>query len=85
MYVINYLEIPVSKYVNYEHAKTAKAIGEFKWLPSWLPESAVNIREAHNIDTNQIWLEFYVDSLNSLTEQGCETVSQREYKKNYLI
>jgi hypothetical protein len=81
IYLITRAEIPVSEYANYEYARTAKAVGESKWLPSWLPESAVNIREAHSIDTNQVWLEFRIESLNALTAQGCELVAQPEYKE----
>ena len=81
IYLISCAEIPVSEYANYDDARKAKAIGESKWLPSWLPESAVNIREAHSIDTNQVWLEFRIDSVNALTAKGCEAVAQSEYKE----
>lgn len=81
VYLIIRAEIPVSEYANYEDAKKEKAVGESKWLPSWLPEAATNIREAHSIDTNQVWLEFRIDSVNALTVQGCELVAKSQYKE----
>lgn len=81
VYLISSAEVIVSEYANYKHARTEKAVGKSKWLPSWLPESATNIREVHSIDTNQVWLEFRIDSVNSLTIQGCELILQSEYKE----
>ena len=28
------------------------------WAPDFLPDSATNIRESHNLDTNECWLTF---------------------------
>jgi hypothetical protein len=36
------------------------------WIPPWLPRSAKAIRESHNLDTNQAWLEFTVDDPGEL-------------------
>ena len=30
------------------------------WLPGWLPEDAVDLRMAHDIDTNEAWTAFRV-------------------------
>jgi hypothetical protein len=37
----------------------AGAVGEGKWVPKFLPSSATNIRETHNMDTNELWLSFH--------------------------
>lgn len=64
------LETPDAKFDSYGEAIKKGAVGPGKWLPSWLPTSAVEIREAHNIDTNLIWLEFsYPGALGSLDAQ----------------
>lgn len=81
LYLIRLAEMPISEYANYEDARKANAVGKSKWLPSWLPEAAINIREVHSIDTNQVWLEFRIDSANALIAQGCELVAQSQYKE----
>ncbi len=53
-------EIKNTLYANYEEAKKAGAF-ERGWLPEYLPKSAKNIHEAHNLDTNQGWGEFEFD------------------------
>ncbi len=45
-------EEPEVHYANWEQASGGGAISR-GWLPEWLPRSAHNIRERHNIDTNQ--------------------------------
>ncbi|MCD9097437.1 hypothetical protein LU699_08320 [Luteimonas fraxinea] len=52
------VEVASTEYVDRNQALASNAIGESKWLPAWLPEDAVNIREAHDIDTNESWLVF---------------------------
>ncbi len=40
------------------------------WVPPWLPASAVRTHEAHNLDTNDIWMRFELDAseLGSIPE-----------------
>lgn len=45
-------------YQDFEAAIKAKAVGEGKWIPGFLPPSATGIRERHNLDTNEVWLSF---------------------------
>jgi hypothetical protein len=42
----------------YADAKRAGALGPGKWLPAFLPASATEIREEHDIDTNELWVAF---------------------------
>ncbi|NLZ16484.1 MAG: hypothetical protein GX087_01950 [Desulfobulbaceae bacterium] len=44
-------------YPSYSDVISDKAI-ERGWIPSWLPENAVNIHEIHNLDTNKSMLTF---------------------------
>lgn len=55
-------EVSEISYKNFEEAKKAGAIGESKWLPEWLPEDARDIRESHDVDTNQSWLSFRLET-----------------------
>lgn len=43
------------------------------WIPRYLPASARDIRERHDIDTNEIWISFRYDPENSKwMEEACE-------------
>jgi len=46
-----------SNYSTYQQAVQSEA-SRGDWLPAILPESASNIREAHHLETNQVWLSF---------------------------
>lgn len=45
-------------FARYADAKSAGALGPGKWLPKFLPASATEIREEHDIDTNELWVTF---------------------------
>lgn len=47
-----------SSYVDFREVQVANVAGKEKWIPSYLPQSATQIREKHNIDTNERWLSF---------------------------
>ena len=42
----------------------AEAAGAFRrgWLPTFLPASAVELNESHDLDTNERWLSFRADT-----------------------
>jgi hypothetical protein len=44
-------------YYSYQAASKSKAF-DSGWLPKSLPKSAYDIVEAHNIDTNEVWVKF---------------------------
>ena len=48
-------EVRVEAYPTLAAARAAGAI-ERGWIPTWLPGSARNLREAHDLDTNARWL-----------------------------
>lgn len=50
-------ELVESNYPTYQQAAQSGAI-ESGWLPAFLPESASNIRESHDPETNQVWVSF---------------------------
>ncbi len=47
-------ESPESSYASYEEARRAGAV-ERGWIPSLVPAGALNIREKHDLDTNEVW------------------------------
>lgn len=71
-------EVVESVYPNAQAAIRAGAI-ERGWIPSSLPPSAMDIRECHNLDTNQVWLRFSQDpsDLGSFTK-SCRRIDVTE-------
>ncbi len=57
-----WMESSETSYANLDAAQKANAVGPGKWIPEFLPSSARNILEKHNLDTNEIWLSFHTES-----------------------
>lgn len=72
------MEVASTEYADRNQAVSRQAIGESKWLPSWLPEDAVNIRESHDMDTNESWLVFRLTSGVLALPEECRLVSRPE-------
>ncbi|WP_372015496.1 hypothetical protein [Pseudoxanthomonas sp. 10H] len=53
-------ERPESSYASLADAGRSGAV-EKGWIPAWLPPEAVDIREVHDIDTNESMLAFSYD------------------------
>ena len=63
-------ETPESSFANYKEA-VASGLIERGWIPDWLPETAVNIHEVHNLDNNASILLFDAGAEFSVPA-GCE-------------
>jgi hypothetical protein len=50
-------ETPVTEYSSLAEARAAGALDR-GWIPPSLPASATNLREVHDIDTNERWIAF---------------------------
>ena len=48
------LEVVTASYASRSDARESGAIDR-GWIPSWLPDSAQDIREAHGLDSNRRW------------------------------
>ena len=73
-------EVPEVYFPDYQAVVASGAI-ERGWIPAWvLPESAVQIHEKHNIDTNQMMLAFRYTSSERFALTGCEVVEPRKPK-----
>ncbi len=67
-------------YVDYEAAMKAGEISR-GWIPDYMPKSSKEIRLKYNIDTNQVWLFFRLNSSDvGLLLQSCEESTQNEIK-----
>ena len=76
-----------TRIVEYETFAEAQAAGatEGGWLPTFLPASATDIRDVHNIDTNAQWLSFKAPSgdLRQML-QGFKALSYAEARRTVL-
>ncbi|MGO4550470.1 hypothetical protein AB4059_05125 [Lysobacter sp. 2RAF19] len=66
------MDIASQSYTSYGAARDAGALGKWKWLPSDLPESARDIREMHDVDTNEVWFSYQDPSGNAPSK--CEKI-----------
>lgn len=64
-------------YATFADAQSTGAVAR-GWVPAWLPASATNIREVHNIDTNHFMLGFSVPKgTEAPLPGGCAQVGPR--------
>ncbi|MGK7949074.1 MAG: hypothetical protein AB4368_09785 [Xenococcaceae cyanobacterium] len=67
--------IDSNTYQNYEET-VAKGAIERGWIPDFLPVSAINIQEKHDLDTNEIILKFNFDLTDSeKLLQSCQSTN----------
>jgi len=52
------IELPITNYPSYA-AVASDSVGQ-SWLPPFLPRDAVEIREVHDLDTEERWIAFRV-------------------------
>lgn len=78
-------EVTSAEYADRDDALARKAIGESKWLPAWLPESAVAIREIHDVDTNESWLVFHLGGEKLTLPAECGTADKPEMTRNRVM
>lgn len=79
----NQLETAETRYTGYADAAAKGAIAAGQWLPSWLPETALGIREVHNVDTNLVWVEFAQAGALGGSGGKCATVGNKNAKVNF--
>lgn len=72
------MEVASTEYADRNDAISKQGIGESKWLPAWLPDDAINIRETHDIDTNESWLVFRPGSSALALPEGCKLAARPE-------
>lgn len=71
LYLFDY-ETVDSYYADYAHATRNGNISLDSWLPPFLPKSATDIRERHNVDTNEAWISFiYKEEDDARMSQVC--------------
>lgn len=66
-----------SYYKDFNIAKKTGAIEE-GWIPKFIPNSAYNIREIHDLDTNEVWIGFKIPSSTEIFFDKVEALSKNE-------
>jgi hypothetical protein len=69
-------EVSSISYASYEEAKSRGAIGTHKWLPSLIPTLARDIRESHDVDSNEVWFTFVFDGKFEPPPETCSGVDR---------
>lgn len=73
------MDLSEHSYANFNEAAKAKAIGKGSWIPAFIPRSATNIKEIHDIDTNEIWLTCSIDTnYDKLESEGLIKMDGRQ-------
>lgn len=63
-----------SYYASYSELQAADA-GARSWMPAWLPRSATDICDWHNLDTNATLIAFSVPQASPTLLVGCQPAS----------
>jgi hypothetical protein len=78
------MENPRSSFATFEEMEAAGLVAR-GWLPEFLPHSATDINETHDIDTNRVRASFKYDVADvQSVEKSCERVSHDERGSSYL-
>jgi hypothetical protein len=65
------IEEPGKYYSSRQDVVADDAIGR-GWVPPWLPSSAHEINEAHNVDTNEVWMKFKLGPSELNAIEACQ-------------
>jgi hypothetical protein len=81
---IAHFENPSSQFGTYDELRASGLI-ERGWVPDYLPRSATEIEESHDIDTNRGWASFkYKIGDTAAADQGCRLLHQTKEGRKYL-
>lgn len=72
-----------AKFENYQEMASS-GIFEQGWLPPYLPKSAVNIEEKHDMDTNVVMATFEYDPQDTgSVQEHCDLMTETEDSARY--
>lgn len=74
-YFLSRMEITSISFSSYDDAQSAIQAG---WLPEWLPKSAYEINESHDIDSNISWTSFRFLKSEKFYEPFCSSVDKQQ-------
>jgi len=71
------LDVTEATYSNMADAMSRGGVSN-GWIPAWLPASAAQLREIHNVDTNESALSFNFEQRDWRPPPGCKTIAAPE-------
>ncbi len=75
------LEDVESRYETFAQAEADGAV-QRGWVPDFVPESSFQLRERHNLDTNEIWLSFkFVSSELGFLRSVCPATPEPQWPR----
>lgn len=77
--VLKRLEVTSSSYETYDEIASNPRTFEAGWIPRWLPRSATNISESHDLDTNDVWIVFSFAAEDRFHED-CQEIEKTELR-----
>ena len=81
---LKYLEKPRSTFASFANMEAAGMI-DAGWLPDYLPKSAVNIEERHDLDTNEVWASFAYHPGDVEAVRGvCTKIAENDRGSKYI-
>jgi len=84
LFVFAHFQHPSSHFKTYEDLRDSGLIDK-GWVPEYLPRSATDIEELHDIDTNQAWASFkYRAGDTAAADKGCQVLHQTNEGRKYL-
>jgi hypothetical protein len=73
-----------SRFSTYDELRASGLI-ERGWVPEFLPRSATDIEESHDLDTNRGWASFkYKAGDTAAADQGCQLLHRTNEGSKYL-
>jgi hypothetical protein len=84
LWYIDYTANPGSTFASYAEIERSGLMAA-GWLPQYLPPSATDIEERHNLDTNGVWARFRYEAgdLESV-ESNCNRIAGNDRGKKFL-
>jgi hypothetical protein len=73
-----WMENPSAEYESFGDAVRAGAVGPNGWIPEFLPKSAEQIVERHNIDTNESSLTFQFSGSDLHVPDSCVKIPSQD-------
>lgn len=76
-------EFRESHFISYGQFRSSEVF-EKHWAPRWISETATNIHEAHDLDTNAVFLAFSVPEGEHVQIKECVAVEERSLERPSL-
>jgi hypothetical protein len=84
VFAVAHFENPSSRFSTYDELRASGLI-ERGWVPEFLPRSATDIEESHDLDTNRGWASFKYKAGDTVAaDEGCKLLHRTNEGSKYL-